>query len=78
VLNEHAKIGPLSCAIFSMLDGLDASPDNDVEQLWLAESKRRYQAYLNGEIEALPGEEVMTRARNRLTDVSTGFTGLAR
>jgi putative addiction module component (TIGR02574 family) len=49
-----------------LIEGLDAAPDNDVEQLWAAESQRRYQAYLKGEIEALSGEEVMTRARNRL------------
>jgi len=34
--------------------------------LWVAESQSRYQAYLRGEIEAYPGDEVMTRARNRL------------
>ena len=49
-----------------LIEGLDASSNNNVEQLWVTESKRRYQAYLRGEIEALPGEEVMTRARNRL------------
>ena len=49
-----------------LIDGLDASTDSNVEQLWVQESKRRYQAYLRGEIEAHPGDEVMTRARNRL------------
>ena len=49
-----------------LIEGLDASPDTNIEQLWVAESKRRYEAYLKGEIEALPGEEVMTQARNRL------------
>ena len=49
-----------------LIEGLDASSNNNVEQLWVTESKRRYQAYLRGEIETLPGEEVMTRARNRL------------
>ena len=49
-----------------LLEDLDPSLDSDVEQLWISESRRRYQAYLNGEIEALPGDEVMSRARNRL------------
>lgn len=49
-----------------LIEGLDASPDTNVEQLWVAEAHRRYQAYLQGEIEAHPGDEVMTRARNRL------------
>ena len=49
-----------------LIEGLDASADSNVEQLWVAESKRRYQAYIRGEIEACPGAEVMTRARKRL------------
>ena len=49
-----------------LIEGLDASTDRDVEQLWVAESQRRYQAYLRGEIEAHSGDEVMTRARKRL------------
>ena len=49
-----------------LIEELDASTDSNVEQLWVAESQRRYQAYLRGEIKAYPGDEVMTRARNRL------------
>jgi len=49
-----------------LIEGLDPSVDSQVEEMWIAESQRRYQAYLQGEIESLPGDEVMTRARNRL------------
>lgn len=49
-----------------LIEELDASTDSNVEQLWVAESQCRYQAYLKGEIDAYPGDEVMTRARNRL------------
>jgi len=49
-----------------LIEGLDASTDINVEQLWIADSQSRYQAYLRGEIEAHLGDEVMTRARNRL------------
>jgi len=49
-----------------LIEELDASTDSNVEQLWVAESQRRYQAYLRGEIDASAGDEVMTRARNRL------------
>ncbi|MGH9959734.1 MAG: addiction module protein [Pyrinomonadaceae bacterium] len=45
---------------------LDPSADSQVEQMWIAESQRRYQAYLNGQIASLPGNEVMSRARTRL------------
>jgi len=49
-----------------LIEGLDASTDRNVERLWVTESQRRYQAYLRGEIEAHPGDDVMTRARKRL------------
>jgi putative addiction module component (TIGR02574 family) len=49
-----------------LIEELDPSLDAEVEELWVAEAQRRYQAYLNGELEALPGDEVMSRARSRL------------
>ena len=49
-----------------LIEELDSSTDADVEQLWIAESQRRYQAYLRGELQSVPGEEVMDRARGRL------------
>lgn len=45
----------------TLLKGLDDGVDEDVEALWIAEAERRYDAYLRGEIEALPGDEVMAR-----------------
>jgi Putative addiction module component len=49
-----------------LIEGLDPAVDRDVEQLWISEAQRRYQAYLNGDIEAHSGDEVMARARKRL------------
>jgi hypothetical protein len=49
-----------------LIDELDPSTDREVEEMWIAEAQRRYQSYLNSEIEAHPGDEVMTRARTRL------------
>jgi len=49
-----------------LIEELDPSLDSDVEQLWIAEAQRRYEAFRNGEIEALPGDDVMSRARSRL------------
>ena len=49
-----------------LIEGLDPTLDREVEQMWISEAERRYQAYLKGEIEAHDGDEVMTRARNRL------------
>jgi putative addiction module component (TIGR02574 family) len=50
-----------------LIEALDSPTDADVEQLWIAESRRRYEAYRRGELESLPGDEVMARARKRLT-----------
>lgn len=50
-----------------LIEELDSSLDPEVEQLWIAESQRRYAAYLKGDIRALSGDEVMSRARSRLT-----------
>jgi bifunctional DNase/RNase len=49
-----------------LIEDLDASLDANVEQLWIAESQRRYQAYLRGELQSVPGDEAMGNARNRL------------
>ena len=49
-----------------LIEDLDTSADKNVERLWIEEAQRRYAAYLRGDLEALPGEEVMDRARSRL------------
>ena len=51
-----------------LMEGLDPALDAEVEQVWIAEAQRRYEAFLNGELEALPGDDVMTRARSRLRE----------
>ena len=47
-----------------LIEELDTSVDADAEQLWIDEAQRRYDSYLKGELAALPGDEVMARARN--------------
>ncbi|MGI8835760.1 MAG: addiction module protein [Pyrinomonadaceae bacterium] len=49
-----------------LIEELDPALDAEVEQLWVAEAQRRYEAFLKGELEALPGDEVMARVRSRL------------
>jgi putative addiction module component len=49
-----------------LIEELDPTKDPQVEQLWIAEAQRRYDAYLKGELESLPGSAVMSRARTRL------------
>jgi Putative addiction module component len=50
----------------ALIAELDESSDTDVEQLWLDEARRRFDAYRRGELEARSGEEVMRAARERL------------
>jgi putative addiction module component (TIGR02574 family) len=51
-----------------LIDELDSfSETENVEQLWIAESQRRYEAYLKGELTTVTGDEAMANARNRLT-----------
>ena len=50
-----------------LIEELDSASDADnVEQLWIEESQRRYEAYLRGELKTVAGDEAMTNARNRL------------
>ena len=51
---------------YRLIEDLDGPPDEGVEQLWIEEAQRRYEAYRSGNLEAIPGDEVMRRARERL------------
>ena len=42
-----------------LIEELDTTIDPKADQLWLEEAQRRYEAFLRGEFEALPGDEVM-------------------
>jgi predicted nuclease of restriction endonuclease-like (RecB) superfamily len=44
----------------------DTSKDPGVEKPWLEEARRRYDAYLRGEMPTVPGDEAMSKARTRL------------
>ena len=49
-----------------LIDELDPAVDLGVEDLWLEEARRRYEAYRRGEMAAIPGDEAMARARTQL------------
>lgn len=49
-----------------LLESIEERPDSDprkVEQAWLAEANRRYEAYLRGEEQVIPAEEVFSDLR---------------
>ena len=49
-----------------LIEELDTAVDPNAEQLWLEEAQRRYDAFLRGDLESRPGDEVMQRARDHL------------
>ncbi len=49
-----------------LIGELDAPAGRDVEKTWIVESEHRYAAFQRGELEALPGDEVMARVRQRI------------
>jgi hypothetical protein len=49
-----------------LIDEVDTDIDPNAKQRWLEEAQRRYAAFLRGDSEARPGDEVVRRARDRL------------
>jgi len=52
--------------VVHLLESIESRPAADpkqVERAWLAEANRRYQAYLRGEEQAIPAEEVFSELR---------------
>lgn len=49
-----------------LIDELDPTSDPEVEELWLEEARRRYDAYRRGAMHSVPGDEAMARARSQL------------
>lgn len=50
----------------TLIEDLDSGADEKAEEIWIEEAQRRYEAYRAGSLEAVPGEEAMQRARDRL------------
>lgn len=49
-----------------LLISLEESIDQDIEQAWIDEINRRKAQIESGEVESIPGEEVLEKARNLL------------
>lgn len=49
-----------------LIEDLDPTVDENVEELWIEEAQRRYEAYRAGNLKAVLGEEAIRRARKRL------------
>ena len=51
---------------YELLRELDGEPDEDAAELWLEESEVRLDGYLNGEIEAIDGDQAIAEICGRL------------
>ena len=65
---ELRKLSPkqkaeLACVL---IDSLDEGLDENIEQIWLDEATRRFEAYRRGEIASRPAVEVFAQVRARL------------
>ena len=65
---ELDKLSPKQRAELArtLIDSLDEDLDEDVEQIWIDEAARRFEAYRRGELSSRPVAEVFARARARL------------
>ena len=53
----------------ALIDDLDSSPEglaDEIARLWAEEARRRHEEYLRGDVQAIPGDEALARARDRL------------
>jgi len=68
VAKQARALGPEEKAALAriLIEELDGSVDPDAERLWIEEAQRRYETFVAGEVSAVPGEDVMKRARARL------------
>ena len=65
---ELDKLSPKQKAELArtLIDSLDEGLDEDVEQIWLDEAARRYEAYRRRNVTSRPAAEVFARVRARL------------
>ncbi|HVT57163.1 MAG TPA: addiction module protein [Thermoanaerobaculia bacterium] len=56
------KLDDRAALAAKLLRSLEGMSETENERLWLAEAERRQQEIQRGQVEALPGEEVLRRA----------------
>lgn len=66
---KHLPLKERALLIKKLIEGLDDLDEHDLEQLWLQEASRRFQAYKNGSIKADSSEEAFSDIRAGLRDI---------
>lgn len=64
----HLPVDRRAELVRTLIVSLDADQESDpeIQQAWIEEAERRYQAYLDGKTEPIPGEEAFRRVRASL------------
>jgi putative addiction module component (TIGR02574 family) len=58
--DERAKLA------LALVESLEPEEEGNIAEAWRIEAERRYEQYLRGEVQAIPGEEVFANVRRRL------------
>jgi putative addiction module component (TIGR02574 family) len=68
IKEKAAKLSELERAelALALIESLDGPPDADVEEAWRIEVERRLTQIERGEVQLIPGDEVLERLRHRL------------
>ena len=68
VIDEALLLPPASRAILAerLLDSLSDSVQRQREQLWAVEAEARARQIESGEVESIPGEQVLRKLRDRI------------
>jgi len=66
---KHLTLQERALLINRLIEGLDDLNEQDLEQLWIKEASRRFQAFKAGNIKARPGADVFCDARTRLQEI---------
>ena len=68
IQRELSELSPEDRAklALALVESLEPEEEGDIAEAWRLEAKRRYEQYKRGEVQAIPGDEVIARIRSRL------------
>lgn len=49
-----------------LIESLESNIDEEVQSVWIAEAKQRRNEIMNGEVQAIPGDEALAQVRQIL------------
>lgn len=65
IAHEALQLAPAQRAELAdfLVESLDCDPPDDIQRLWLDEANRRLAEVRSGQVNTIPGDEVMAQAR---------------